>query len=195
MNNATPKQTLNGRIAGLYIGQDPSTFLTTRKPQVVVNFAGIEGDKHAGITMLSGGRTPNYPRGTEIRNDRQLSIVSIEDMESIAQELELPQILPEWLGANLMIQGIPSPGLLPPATRIYFAGGVTLVVTAENNPCTGPGRIIQEHYGQAGLEARFVKTAFHKRGFVAMVEKPGVLTDGEEFQVIIPEQVTYIIKQ
>jgi len=187
MNIPIEKYTLNGKITGLYLGEDPISFVTQRKQQVTVNFAGLEGDKHAGITLLSGGRTPRYPRGTEIRNDRQVSIVSVEDLETIAGLMNVPEIKPEWLGANLLIEGIPGLGKLPPSTRIYFAGGVTLTITAENHPCAGPGKVIGDHFGNPGLETQFTRVAMHKRGVVAMVEKPGILTDDEDFQIIIIE--------
>jgi hypothetical protein len=193
MNNSTPKQTLNGILTSVYVGLDPNTFQTTRKDKVAVNFNGIEGDKHSGMTLLSGGRTPLYPRGTEILNDRQISVVSREDLETVSALMDIPEILPEWLGANLMIEGIANPGTLPPSTRLYFSGGVTLVVTAENHPCAGPGKVIMDHYGREGLDSLFIKSAMHRRGFVAMVEKPGVLIEGEEFKLIIPELGIYHI--
>jgi hypothetical protein len=59
---------LTGQVLGVYLGQDAHSLVTTRQPQVKVSWAGFEGDKHAGITRLSDGRTPHYPRGTEIRN-------------------------------------------------------------------------------------------------------------------------------
>ena len=43
-----------------------------------------------------------------IRNDRQISIVSAEELALIAKELHVPEVKPEWLGANLLISGIPN---------------------------------------------------------------------------------------
>ena len=57
------KITLPGKIAGIYLGQDPLSFITTRVEQAQVTFTGFVGDKHSGATLLSGGRTPHYPRG------------------------------------------------------------------------------------------------------------------------------------
>jgi MOSC domain-containing protein YiiM len=191
MNPFKSKYTLCGKTASIYLGQDPLSFVTTRVQQVQVSFAGFEGDKHSGATLRSGGRTPHYPRGTEIVNDRQVSIVSMEELETVARNLDLPEVLPEWLGANLLLQGIPKLASLPTGTRLYFSGGVTLIATGENQPCTGPGKVIQAHYGTPGLESHFAKAAMHRRGIVAMVEKPGLLIEGEEVRVEIPEQVLY----
>ena len=42
-------------------------------------YAGFEGDCHAGLSRPSCSRvTSQHPKGTEIRNTRQLSIVSAE---------------------------------------------------------------------------------------------------------------------
>jgi hypothetical protein len=57
-------------VISVFLGLDPRSLITTRQFQVKVTWAGFEGDKHAGITRWSDGRTPHYPRGTEIRNDR-----------------------------------------------------------------------------------------------------------------------------
>jgi hypothetical protein len=191
MTTSKNKITLNGKIAGIYIGQDAESFVTTRVKQVLVTFLGFDGDKHSGATLRSGGRTPHYPRGTEIVNDRQVSIVSFEELMLVAKNLNVPEIMPEWLGANLLLEGIPHLSFLPPATRLYFSGGVTLFITGENQPCSGPGKVIQAHYATPGLDSHFAKAAFHNRGVVAMVEKPGGLHEGEEIRVEIPQQVLY----
>ena len=191
MNPSKSKFTLIGKAAGLYLGQDPQSFVTTRVQAVQVSFIGFEGDKHNGATLRSGGRTPHYPRGTEILNDRQVSIISVEELTIVAKNLDVPGVLPEWVGANLLLQGIPHLALLPPSTRLYFTGGVTLIVTGENPPCTGPGRVIMEHYGRPGLDSHFAKAAVHNRGIVAMVEKPGIIHEGEEVRVEVPELGIY----
>jgi hypothetical protein len=82
-------------------------------------------------------------------------------------------ILAEWLGANLRLQGLPRLTQLPPATRLFFAQGATLVVAQANAPCTNPGKIIRDYYNRPGLETLFPKAAHDRRGLVASVEKPG----------------------
>jgi hypothetical protein len=51
---------------------------------LAIGFDGVEGDYHAGPTRKSGGREPWYPRGTEIRNERQLSIVAADELAMAA---------------------------------------------------------------------------------------------------------------
>ncbi|MCI0693409.1 hypothetical protein L0337_15565 [candidate division KSB1 bacterium] len=50
------------------------------------------------MTRLSDARTPQYPRGTEIRNDRQVFIVSAEELAQIATAMKLPEILKQLAG-------------------------------------------------------------------------------------------------
>jgi MOSC domain-containing protein YiiM len=184
---------LTGKVLGAYLGQDPHSLVTTRQPQVKVTLEGFEGDKHAGITRPSDGRTPHYPRGTEIRNDRQVAIVSIEELDQVAREMGLPQILPEWLGANLLLGDIPKLTRLPPSTRLFFSQGAVLVVEHENLPCSGPGRVIQNQYARNDLESLFPHAALHRRGLVACVEKTGIICEGDAVRVEIPEQVIYTV--
>jgi hypothetical protein len=54
--------------------------------------------------------------------------------------MQIPEVLPEWVGANLALQGIANLTMLPPSTRIFFPGDAVLVVDAEYMPCIGPWR-------------------------------------------------------
>jgi MOSC domain-containing protein YiiM len=145
--------------------------------------------------LLSGSRTPRYPRGTQIKNDRQVSIVSAEELAQIQAALGVPELRPEWLGANLVLQGLPKLTQLPPSTRLYFAQGATLVVAQSNAPCTNPGKLIRDFYNQPGLETQFPKAAFGLRGVVAYVEKPGLIAEGDAVQTEIPQQVLYTLDE
>jgi hypothetical protein len=44
---------------------------------------------------------------------------SVEGLAEIAQAMQLPEVLPEWVGENLAMQGILNLTLLPPSTRIF----------------------------------------------------------------------------
>ena len=137
-------------------------------------------------------RVPHYPRRTVIRNTRQFSLLSIEELAEIAQAMQLPEVLPEWLGANVAMQGIPNLTMLPPSTRIFFPGDAVLVVDAENMPCTGPGEVIQRHYPDVPkLVQLFSKAALHKRGVVGWVEREGSIAEGDTFWLLLPPKVTY----
>ena len=185
------QQRLTGITMGVYLGLDKASFITTSQSQVEVTFAGFEGDRHAGITRKADSRTPHYPRGTEIRSDRQVSIVAVEELAEIATAMDLPEIKPEWLGANLLLQGIPGLTQLPPMTRLFFSTGAVLVVQAENNPCQNPGKVIQDFYRRPDLQGLFPKAGLHLRGLVACVEKPGIIQKNDPVEAEVPRQTLY----
>src|SRR6185437_11288928 len=148
----------------------------------------------AGHTRRSGGREPWYPRGTEMRNERQLSILASDELAQAAQGMGLAEIKPEWIGANLVLEGLPHLSMLPSGTLLFFKGGVTLKVDSQNGPCRIAGRRIAERAGMPDLDAGallFPKVAKRLRGLVAWVEKPGRIEAGEEVSVRIPEQWLY----
>lgn len=173
-------------IRGVYLGLDAGNFITTPQTQVTALFTGLEGDKHAGFTAKADSRTPWYPRGTEMRNNRQVSLVSVEELAEVAAALGVPEVRAEWLGANLLIEDLPGLTQLPPNTRLLCEGGAALIVTAENMPCKGPARVIAERTGVVSAAALFPKLAIHKRGLVACVDRPGIICAGESMRVIEP---------
>ena len=176
-----------GTVRAVLVGRDPRSLVSTSQPQVNVTFEGLDDDRHRGITRRSDGRTPFYPRGTQIRNERQVSLVSAEELAQIASALNLPELRPEWLGANLLVEGIPSFTLLPSMTRLFFSSGAVLVVIDENLPCSNPGKVLQAQFPQvSGLPAEFPRAALHRRGLVAVVERPGTIQVGDEVHVQAP---------
>ena len=185
------KHKLAGSVASVLLGSDAHSLVTTKCDRCTATFDGLEGDKHSGQTRRADARTPYYPRGTVIRNDRQVSLVSVEDLVQIATAMNVPEIHPEWLGANLLLRNIPKLTLLPPCTRLAFAGGAVLVVEHENQPCIGPGKVIATQYARPELGALFPKAALQLRGVVACVEKPGFINAGDEVIVEVPHQILY----
>ena len=181
-----------------------SSFQTIRQTSVAVAFSGFLGDRHAGSTFLSDTRFEDlYPRGTEIANSRQISLVSAEELQEIADRLGVPEVLPEWLGANVLVRGISGFTQLPVGVRLQFyspnkqegpglaeGAEVVLRVEAENLPCGNPGLVIQRRYGDSpGVVAAFRNFAVHLRGLVATVEKPGTIVEGDKVRVFVPQSL------
>lgn len=188
-----PGKKLSARAAGVFIAPG-GDFITQATDRLDLSFEGIAGDFHAGYTRRSGGREPWYARGTEMRNERQLSIVAADELAIVAERMGIARIEPEWIGANLLIDGVPRLSMLPAGTMMFFKGGVTLKIDAQNGPCRIAGRAIAERAGMSDIEAGsllFPKTAKRLRGVVAWVEKPGVVEAGEEVSVRVPEQWVY----
>ncbi|MER9349362.1 MOSC domain-containing protein [Mesorhizobium sp. M0227] len=188
-----PARKLVAKAAALYVA--PSDHFQTRPvDELRLGFDGISGDFHAGPTRRSGGREPWYPRGTEMRNERQISIIAADELAIVAERMDLTEIKPEWIGANLVIEGVPNLSMLPAGTLLFFKGGVTIKVDAQNGPCRIAGRSIAENAGMVDVEAGallFPKMAKRLRGVVAWVEKPGTVKTGEEISVRVPEQWIY----
>ncbi|MDJ0820490.1 MAG: sulfurase [Paracoccaceae bacterium] len=148
---------------------------------------GPVGERHAGKTRPSCSRvTSQHPRGTEIANVRQLSILSGEDMAAIARDMDLPEVDPTLLGASMVVEGIPDFTRIPPSSRLQGPDGVTLVVDMENRPCTLPAKeieAVQPGYGKA-----FKPAALGRRGVTAWVERPGRLAIGDTLRLHVPDQ-------
>ena len=184
---------IEGSVRGVYyVPTAGETIESVALEAAQVTLEGFPGDRHAGMTMRSDSRTSFYARGTTIRNGRQVSIVSVEELAQAAHSMGIDEIRPEWLGANLAFAGIPHLTQLPPGTRLFFPGEVVLIVQAENGPCLTAGRAIQSHFpDRPGLDARFPVQALHLRGVVACVERPGTIRPGEGVRALVPDQVLY----
>jgi len=188
-----PGRKFAARVAGVYTAPEDH-FVTWAVETLPLTFEGIVGDVHAGHTRRSGGREPWYPRGTEMRNERQLSIVAPDEMAIVAERMGLAEIKPEWIGANLLLEGVPMLSMLPSGTKLFFKGGVTIKIDGQNAPCRVAGRSIAEHAGMVDHDAGsllFPKVSRRLRGLVGWVEKPGVIAAGEEVSVRVPEQWIY----
>ncbi|MFP3388473.1 MOSC domain-containing protein [Brevibacillus sp. SIMBA_040] len=175
-------------IEAILIADNPETFVTRRIEETKLEFGGIPGDRHFGVTFGADSRQTMYPRGTEILNRRQITVVSQEDCAIIAENLKIPFVLPEWLGANLLISGFPDLTSLTMGSRILLPSGAGLICMGENLPCVHPGEEIQKNYHEQvhpKLAARFVKAAFKRRGIVCAVECPGMLKQGDQVQVLV----------
>ncbi|NBT30934.1 MAG: MOSC domain-containing protein [Rhodobacteraceae bacterium] len=155
--------------------------------EMPLTFAGYAGDCHSGLTRPSCSRvTSQYPKGTEIRNTRQVSIVSDEELAQIAASLGLDAIDPAWVGASVVVSGLPDFSHLPPSARLQADNGTTLVVDMQNRPCLFPAKTIEAF--RPGFGKGFKAAANGKRGVTAWVEREGVLKIGQTLRLHIPDQ-------
>lgn len=181
-----PTKRLEGVTHAVLAAYEPSTFVTSRVGRVEVTWGGIPGDRHFGLTKAAGVRESVYPRNTEILNRRQISVVSLEECRALARNLGVDAVDPEWLGANLVCEGVPDLTRLPAGTRLLWPSGAGLVCEGENRPCEKPGRVIAACYpGIAGIRERFVRAAEGLRGIVCSVERPGVIAAGDPLEVVL----------
>lgn len=152
-----------------------------------LRFDGIDSECHGGMTRPACVRTKaQYPKGTEIRNVRQLSVLSAEELAQIAVEMGLDAIDPAWMGASLVIKGIPDFSHVPPSSRLQFPSGASITIDMENRPCIYPGREIEKD--RPGFGPAFKPAAENRRGVTAWVEREGVVAVGDRVTLHIPDQ-------
>ena len=94
----------------VWLGYVPAGQSLRAKPvdALDLNFDGTQGERHHGLNRASCVRVANlYPKGTEIRNVRQLSVLSAEELGDIAAEMNLAELDPSYLGASIVLKGHP----------------------------------------------------------------------------------------
>ncbi|MEI4261262.1 MOSC domain-containing protein [Roseovarius sp. D0-M9] len=157
------------------------------RDSVALSFAGMEGEMHSGLTRPSCVRVKEqFPQGTQIANTRQLSIVSAEELAEIARRMEMDKIDPAWLGASMVIEGIPDFSHVPPSARLQGPDGASLIIDMLNLPCLYPAREIDKDY--PGRGPKFKAAAKGRRGVTAWVEREGRMAIGETLRLFVPSQ-------
>ena len=171
-------------LAGAY---QPDDFVTEPRERLELGFEGIEGDRHAGLYASANVRQKHHPKGTQIRNFRQLSILGVEELDQVRRSLELPELRAEWLGGNLLLQGVAALTRLPASSRLLFPSGACVAIDDENEPCINPGKVLARQYpDRPNLASRFVKEAMGLRGLVGWVERPGAVLVGDAIRIVLP---------
>jgi MOSC domain-containing protein YiiM len=182
---------LNGTVVSVHSGKNEDLSKQALE-SIEVDFEGIAGDAHRGIsrTAFSGEREP---KGTILRNDRQWSGVSVEELAVISEQLELTETLrPDTLGANICVQGIPDFSLLPRGTRLVFPSGAALIIEEYNPACSEMGEQVvakyQTHSSAPLTPKQWLKPAHGRRGVVGMVDVAGTLSAGDKILVQVFEE-------
>lgn len=152
-----------------------------------LTFNGIPGEVHGGATCPSCSRVVSqHPKGTEIRNVRQLCVMSAEELDEIAKGCGMDTLDPAYAGASIVVRGIPDFTHLPPSSRLQFPDGSTIVVDMENRPCHLPAKVINVDHPGAG--DRFKAAAKGKRGVTAWVQREGQVQIGDAVRLHVPDQ-------
>lgn len=178
-----------GRITwlGVVTSEDRTALIAEPREAMDLSFAGIAGSVHGGLTRASCSRvTAQHPRGTPIGNERQVSILSAEEMAEIAARMGLEALDPARLGASIVIEGIPDLSHLPPSSRLQAPSGATLVVDMQNRPCILPARSIDTVH--PGYGKAFKTAANGRRGVTAWVQREGRIALGDTLTLHVPDQ-------
>jgi hypothetical protein len=191
MAERVPSRTIEGRVEGVYWAPH-KTFVSEPLDVLTLTYEGIPGDRHSGLYRESGPREPWYPRGTPMRNERQLSILSAEENAEVAAAMNIDALEPEWIGGNLLLSGVPQLSALPPRSILWFPSGAAVRIDGDNGPCKKSGASIASNIpGRPDLELGFVKAAKHKRGVLGWVEREGEVRAGDVVRIRVWEQVLY----
>lgn len=182
------KTEFTGKVVWLgHVPRDTGTIRSGPAKQIDLGFDGQVGARHTGVNRASCIRVRDlYKEGTEIRNVRQLTILSAEQLDAIVAEMGVQTLDPGLLGATLVLSGIPDFTHVPPSSRLQASSGLTLTVDMENRPCLYPAREIEKE--QPGHGAAFKPAATNRRGVTAWVERPGSLALGDTLTLFIPDQ-------
>ena len=155
---------------------------------------GIIGDRHRSEYKFAGAQERHIvPKGSYVKNMRQITIVSVEELHAIAESLGIKFIAASELSANILIEGIEDLTHLSTNYYMCFRGGrgseinAVLRLMGENLPCIVAGGNVQEANQGQDVKSRFVKAAFGKRGQVAIIYSPGIIRPGDTVE-LIPHQ-------
>jgi hypothetical protein len=181
-------QMVTAEILSVLNTPEPGHFRTQEVEALEVDLQGIPGGRHYGFTRKAGARERWYAAGMEMRSGRQISIVSAEELAEIARRMDLPHIEPGWIGANIVVSGIPDFTRLPWGARLFCGDGAVLVNEGDNAPCRFAGAEIACNFpDREKLDILFPKAAICLRGIVASVERAGAIAPGP-VKVKVPEQ-------
>ncbi len=163
------------------------TVETQPRDALDLDWDGPVGAAHSGRTRLSDSRVlAQHDRDTPISNVRQVSLVSQEEVDQIAADLGIDDFDPAWLGATIVVKGLPDFSHVPPSSRLQADNKTTLIVDMQNFPCHQIGKTIE--LDRPGQGKKFKEVAKGKRGVTAWVERPGRLALGDRLALHIPSQ-------
>ena len=83
------RRKVSGTVREALATPSSESFETVWQAALKLTFDGIPGDLHAGRTRRSGSREPWYSRGTEMCNERQISLVSEEELAAIGTRSDI----------------------------------------------------------------------------------------------------------
>lgn len=158
---------------------------------------GARGDKHYSPAVPLDARLYDMFKefggvkgSTQLANWRQVSIVSMSDLEAIQHNMGLPGMLyPSLLAENIAVDYKGENfSKLPTGTVLVFTNNQeqmasALWVMSENIPCGEPGANIAKAFGDDKLKSKFKEAAKGLRGLVTTVLVPGTVKRGYKMHV------------
>lgn len=188
-------KTLTATVAALATG-DHGDLGKIDCTSIDVEMVGIVGDRHRSF-FRSAWEGDKQPEGTERRNERQWSAISIEELSDIAAIMDLKEELTaSVLGVNICFEGLTQLSRLPKGTILKFPSGAELIVEEYNPPCLDMGKKIARTFstnsGEPLSDFAFSKAAQLTRGLVGVVEVEGRIEVGDEVTIIPHEHPKWL---
>ena len=175
---------------GAVMTDDRANLMAPARNMLELAFDGVAGAFHAGLTRPACVRVKSqYAKGTLIRNERQLSIISQEELEQIAARMGVDALNPARLGATMVIKGIANFTHVPPSSRLTAPSGATLTIDMENLPCQFPAKSLIVDHGESAK--KFKSAAKDRRGVTAWVAAEGSVAVGDILTLHIPNQPSW----
>jgi hypothetical protein len=172
---------------GIVTNNDRDELLSEVRAALDLTFAGVAGSVHGGATRSACSRVrTQYPKGTEIRNERQLSIVSEEELAEIAAQMGVAVIDPARLGASIVVRGLPDFSFVPPSSRLQAPSGATVTIDMQNRPCQFPAKSLAKVV--SGTGRAFKSSAEGRRGVTASIAREGRVALGDVLRLHVPDQ-------
>jgi len=180
-------------VLGLYIGLE-GTHISEEVDKLVCNLDGIQDDRHKAASKQAGAQEKHIvAKYRPVANFRQITIVTKEEMDAVAQTLDVPELYAEDFSANIVLGGIEGFTLLSPVYYLVFSNNrdetnAVIRIMGENRPCVVAGANMEARYPEhRGIQSRFVKAALGKRGQVSIVYAEGVIRKGDTV-TFVPHQ-------
>ena len=178
-----------GKIDSLFLGVIEEELIKRSVKQLEFRLDGVIGDRHAGFERVTWEGDDKQVANTLRRNERQWSAVSSEELDEISEKMNLRVPLNAGdIGANFCVSGANNFSKLPKGTIFKFDSGVELIVEEYNPPCLGMSKNLAQKIldknGNVLDETLFLQVAKYLRGFVGVVEVPGIIHKNDEFLII-----------
>ena len=177
---------IRAKVVSVYLGS-PDQLGKEPRPFVQAELDGFVGDRHKSYSRQTwvGDK---QAEGTNRRNERQWSAVSVEELAEIQRTMDLKEPLTAAsLGANICLSGVPHLSRLPKGTILTFPSDAVLMVEEYNPPCLSMGRALASIHttnsGQPIEDTAFAKAAHYSRGVVGVVEVAGIIKAGDEVTI------------
>ena len=184
--------TITAKVVSVHAGANEDLSKEAH-PSIDVKLDGIVGDKHRGYVRKCW-EGDKQPEGSERRNERQWSAISVEELEDIAAQMGVDgPVTASSVGANLCISGVPQLSRLPKGTVLHFPSGCDLIVEEYNPPCKYMSEIQAKLHGIESNTA-FSKAAKLTRGIVGVVESAGTISAGDEVRIDIYETPSWLAR-